>query len=338
MAIRIHQGLRNIGKSEIFSFHLPDKSVEEHVSSLDSIGLGRRDDILIYHLSYGDPVLTKFLMGRSEKLILVYHNITPSGYFVGVAPKFATGLEWGRHELALMADRAVLSVADSEFNAAELREAGHRNVAVLPAGVDPTRLVSECLDVRLVREIESDMPNGFVLFVSQLLPHKRPDIALEAVHLLRSKMKRDVGLVMAGPMRMTDFAVTVQRFADSLPAMTVRFMGEVDDPQLATLYRTCLCYFNPSDHEGFAVPPLEAMACGAPVVVRNCGAMGSTVGHGGLVLPSEWGPSLIARALDEIIGDEDARAAMRANGYKRAAQFDPEQSVADFVDLVKPLL
>lgn len=338
MALRIESGLRKFAPTATYSFHLPDVTVEDDVRPLNDIGVGQPGDVLIYHASYGEPVLTKFLLGRPEKIVVVYHNITPSGYFIEVAPHFAVGLEWGRHELDLLSARAELAIGVSEYNAQELREVGYRDVRVVAAGVDPTRLADQPLDIDLMRSLEIEFPHGFVVFVSQLLPHKRPDLALGAVHLLRSMLGRNIGLVMAGPIRMTDYQTTVMRYAVALPDMRVKVLGEVTDSELATLYRMCLCYLNPSDHEGLAVPPLEAMACGAPVVVRDRGAMGATVGSGGVVLPAEWGPVEIAEALSVVVGDEAVRSHLRRRGYQRCAEFNPEESVATFVEMIRPLI
>lgn len=334
MALRLADGLSQFADVETYSFNIPDESVEHEVRQIGLIDVGQAQDLLLYHQSFGEPLMTQFLLSRPERLVVVYHNITPSGYFLDVAPHFALGLTWGRYELELLAPRSVLSIAISDFSAAELRDAGHRRVEVVPVGVDPRRLSEVPMNIELMRTLEEEFPNGFVLFVSQLLPHKRPDLMLGAVHLLRNALHLDVGLVMAGPMRMTDFSATVMMFAQALPDVRVRILGEVSDSELATVYRTCLCYLNPSDHEGFAVPPLEAMACGAPVVVRDCGAMGLTVGNGGLVLPSDWGPHEIAHSLAYLVGNADARSELRMRGYRRASDFDPEASVSRAVDLI----
>lgn len=338
MALSIEEGLRALGPARTFSFQLPDESVSDRVSPLGEIGIGSHDDVIVYHLTYGDPILTRILMDRPERLVVVYHNITPSGFFVSVNPEFALGLQWGRHELRLLAPKTELAVAISEYNANELREAGYSPVEVLAAGVDPTRLANERLDIDLVRKLEAMFPHGFVLFVSQLLPHKRPELAIGAVHLLRTQFGSDVGLVMAGPARIPDFSSTVRKFVDSLPDHRVLMLGEVDDSQLSTLYRMCRCYLNTSDHEGFAVPPLEAMACGAPVVVRDSGAMGHTVGSGGLVIPQSWGACEIAATLATIVNDEAKLSRLRQQGHRRIESIRPDESVAEFVELVGALI
>lgn len=334
MALNIEDGLQRLASAKTFSFHLPDESVGDRVAALGEMGLGSSDDMIVYHLTYGEPILTRTLLDRPERLVVVYHNITPSGFFVSVNPEFALGLQWGRHELRLLAARTELAVADSEYNANELREAGYSRVEVVAAGVDPMRLANEQLDIDLVRQLETMFPRGFVLFVSQLLPHKRPDLAIGAIHLLRTQFGLDVGLVIAGPARIPDFSLTVRKFSDSLPDHRVLILGEVDDSQLATLFRMCRCYLNTSDHEGLAVPPLEAMACGAPVVVRDSGAMGDTVGSGGLVIPQSWGASEIAAALATIVVNEAKLSRLRQRGYERIAVIRPDESVARFVELV----
>lgn len=334
MALEIEAVLRGHFDTRTYSFQLAHESVSDLVGSVGEMPIGLTSDILVYHMSFGAPALTSLIQSRPEKLVVVYHNITPSGYFVDVNDPFAMGLQWGRYELDLLAHRAALAVADSDYNARELVAAGYRNVVVDAVGVDPHRLVGEELDIELLREVEEWSPAGFVLFVSQLLPHKRPDLAIAAVHLLRTRFEIDVGLVMVGPNQMTDFSKSVSYFIESLPGMKVLQLGSVGERQLATLYRTCHCYLNTSDHEGLAIPPLEAMACGGPVVVRDRGAMGDTVASGGLVVDGEVGPSGLAAALARVISDEDLAATLRSAGLERARMFSATESSRRFANLI----
>lgn len=338
MALSIDSALSEIAETQTFSFHMPDDSASDAVSPAGDMGLGTSQDILVYHASYGDPTLTQLVMMRPEKLVVVYHNITPSGYFANINVPFALGLQWGRHELRLLASRAELAIADSEYNARELFELGYEKVVVDAVGVDPNRLSDEGLDVELIRKLDDWSPGGYVLFVSQLLPHKRPDLAVSAVHLLRTIHRIDVGLVIVGANRFDDYAKSVSMFVDSLPDMKVLQLGSVNEEQLATLYRTCACYLNTSDHEGFAVPPLEAMSCAAPVVVRDCGAMGDTVSTGGLVLDADAGPGEVADAVALVISNADAAAALRRAGARRVKEFSAEVSSRRFANLIRQLV
>src|SRR5690606_23825018 len=108
MAMALRTGLRSRGESEIYAQHLPPALVHE-IAPLREFDDGRRGDVIVYHASFGDPDVTRFLLSRREPIVLVYHNITPSEFFVRHQPHFASGLEWGRHELRLLRDRVAAS-------------------------------------------------------------------------------------------------------------------------------------------------------------------------------------------------------------------------------------
>ena len=138
----------------------------------------------MYHASIGEPTVASFLLARPEPIVLVYHNITPAKYFVGIDETFAELLVLGRHELDAIRHRVVLAIADSQFNAAELEAIGYEDVRVIPPVVDPFRLlrtVPDAADAQAPRARRSSGP--ILLFVGQLLPHKRPDLLVKAMHI-----------------------------------------------------------------------------------------------------------------------------------------------------------
>ena len=160
MAIQIRDQLRQDRVSEIYA-HFLDPSAASEVHPIAAIPPGRARELLIYHASYGTPEVTSLLRNRPERLVLAYHNITPSRHFVDHAPHFALGLEWGRHELRLLREQVVLSIADSQFNAQDLAEQGYDDVHVIPAGLRPNRLRSVPPEPGLARELHSAFPNGY---------------------------------------------------------------------------------------------------------------------------------------------------------------------------------
>jgi glycosyltransferase involved in cell wall biosynthesis len=101
----------------------------------------------------------------------------------------------------------------------------------------------------------------------------------------------------------------------------VHFSGPLDsDDDLALLYSGAALYAQPSLSEGFGLPPLEAMACGTPVVSSNGGSLPEAVGDAALVLPPS-DPASWAEAIVALLGDPERRAAMARAGVERARSF-----------------
>jgi L-malate glycosyltransferase len=319
MALEIRKDFRALGTSEIFARFI-DPAMAEEVSSLNNLPSGRPSDVIIYHASFGDPEVTKALLRRPERLVLVYHNITPSTYFIRHEPHFAAGLEWGRHELSLLRDRTALAAAVSHFNANELRTLGFEDVHVVTAGLRPARLTAvapSSSTLATLNEVIGDRP--FVLNVSQQLPHKRQHVLIQALHLLQSVHGADFGLVLAGAERSATYCRALRRLAVSLRVRNIWFAGRLSDAGLATLYRSANSFASASTHEGLGIPPLEAMSFGLPTVVCDAAATAETVAGASLLLPVDAGPLLFAEAVLAANEDEGLRSTMICAGLERVA-------------------
>jgi glycosyltransferase involved in cell wall biosynthesis len=333
MALQIQPSLARIGPSEVYA-RFVDPSASDAVTGINELPPGEENDVLLYHASYGDPEVTQVLRRRPERLVLLYHNITPSKYFIDDDPVFAAGLEWGRHELSLLREQTSINVADSEFNAAELRSCGFAEVHVIPAGLQPARLVTKVSCTATTNELSHRVPVPFVLSVGQLLPHKRHDVVIQAVHLLQWCHGLDVGLVLVGPSRSAAYERALRELVRRLNVSNVWFAGRRSDQQLATIFRAAAVYAGASEHEGLGIPPLEAMAFGVPVIVRDAGATADTVRGGALVLPDDSGPMMFAEAIRAVLGDQHLRTTLASRGHDRIAELQGGPGIDDLVELI----
>jgi glycosyltransferase involved in cell wall biosynthesis len=131
-------------------------------------------------------------------------------------------------------------------------------------------------------------------------------------------------------------------FRETLPASlpdTVRLLGAVDDADLPSLYSGALAFTYPSIYEGFGLPPLEAMACGTPVMASTAASLPEVVGNAGLLVDPH-NLEEIAAALRRVIMDADLRRELRQAGMQRARQFSWEktaQQVWEVLQTAAPL-
>lgn len=334
MAIEIRDVLRTSFNSEIFSYHAPSKDLIDEIQHLDSLPVGTAEDRIIYHLSFGIPELTQMLLEREEEIILHYHNVTPSTRYESLMPDFAEALDYGRKEIELLLPKVSRAFADSQFNASELMGFGYELVTVLPAGLDAHRLDAEPIDPLFLSQLSRHFPHGYILFVSQVLPHKRVEHALAMVHLLRTVHRIDVGLVVAGPIRQPAYMHALEQFRKRLSDCHVLFTGAVSDSELATLYRDCLCYIGTSEHEGLSVPPLEAMSNWAPVIARGAGAVPETVGLGGIVLDADVGILEFTETVAKVVTDAELQSLLRRAGENRISIIDSRFSKHELAQLL----
>jgi glycosyltransferase involved in cell wall biosynthesis len=219
---------------------------------------------------------------------------------------------WYRVMHSLPGAHAARIVTVSKFSK---RELGDRlsitaeRIAVVPEGSDHILRVAS--DPAIVERFALDR-SPFVLAVSSVSPHKNLAALAQALEIARLP---DFNFVFAGSTNPRVFAAQGVCFP---PA--VKHVGAVSDGELRALYERAACFVFPSLYEGFGLPPLEAMACGCPVLVANAASMPEVCGDAALYCDPR-SPADIASKLRQILGDETLRGNLRERGCARAAQF-----------------
>ncbi len=168
------------------------------------------------------------------------------------------------------------------------------------------------------------LPDQFILYVGGF------DVRKDVATLLRAyqEVRRrgfSVPLVCAGGLPQ-DGPVTPdpRRQAEALGLTDVVFPGRISEAEKGALSTAATVFCFPSRYEGFGLPPLEAMACGAPTVVAGATSLPEVVGDAALrVPPGDW--AALADALARLLGDADLRAELRARGFAQAARFSWER-------------
>jgi len=322
--------LQRVGPSRVYGCHI-DPRLAGTVLPLSGFEAGGGpDDLLVYHLSIGEPEVVDFLLRRPERLVIVYHNIAPAGYYATLDPRFAALLAGGRLELEVLRSRAVLALAVSEYNAGELEAAGYADVRVCPLPVDIGALAEVEPDPATMAELKG-LDGPLVLFVGQLLPHKRVDLLLEAYHVLTTYLRPEAHLVVLGTGRFERYSRALAQLVAELNLSQARLPGWLTLEELAAHYRNAAVFVTMSEHEGVCVPLLEAMSFDVPVIARRFAAIPETMGDAGLLLPADAGPLLVAEAMDELIGSEPLRAELIRRGRRQVEGRDAATARATFL-------
>ena len=329
-AFSFQEVLHQCGRSEVFARYIDPRLHDKVVPLSDYERRAHPDNILIYHMSIGEPEVVQFLLGRRERLVLIYHNITPAEYFAALDPAFAGLLACGRSELALLRERTEMALADSAYNARELEDLGYRDVRVSPLPVDVARLHGVEPDPETTATLHG-LDGPLILFVGQLLPHKRPDLLLMAYHVLLTYFMPQAHLVLLGPARSPRYHRALQTLAAELNLHQAQIPGWLNREQLAAYYRRADVFATMSEHEGVCVPLLEAMSFDVPVVARAYGAIPETMGDAGLLLPPGDDPFMVAEALAELLTSETLRVELARRGSERLKSFDVESARATFI-------
>ena len=334
MALAVREALRPHAESEIFTWWRHSERMREECLDLADYPDSSEVDLLLYHSSIGWGPVSDFLRARTEPLAISYHNITPPEMYESYNPEFAADLLLGREDLHDLRKQVVLTVADSEFNARDIANYGYNDVHVVPAGFIPSRLAHEDYDIAVLNEMAARFPNGYVVAVGQVLPHKRIEQVIETMHILNSTYWGNIGLVVCGVARQEKYWSTLMKHRSNCAMVDVHFPGAVSDQQLSTYMRGARAYLGMSDHEGLSIPPVEAMSMGVPVVVKGAAAVPETVSNGALVLPENAGPVLAAEALHEVMNNDELRWSLIHRGFARANELEARKSAEKTADLL----
>ena len=334
-AFELREVLRRVGPSEIYARHVAPELEDEvprlkHYPKRESAGGGR--NVLVYHASIGDRDVLSFLLQRPERLVMQYHNVTPARFFEPWDRRFAKLLDEGRRQLASLRPRVALTMACSHFNATELEELGYRDVEVVPPLADVDHLQAVDAHADTVRHFREAVQGPVVLFVGQLLPHKRPDLLVQLAHVLSTYHEPEAQVVLVGNARLEPYREALERYIQELNLGNVWITGPVTTSQLVAFYESADVFVTMSEHEGFCIPLVEAMGFDVPVVARRHGAIPETLDRAGVLLPAEAGAGLACEAVLDLLGSSDRRKAVVESGRQRLAEFDADKERALFLD------
>jgi len=331
----LREALRAAGwRSEIFAEATHDELLNESNKVARYGDYARPGDVLVYQFSTSSMV-ADLLMERPEPLVIDYHNITRPELYEPWEPATARRSAEALEQLARLAPRAALGLADSAFNEADLVAAGCPATAVVPVLVDLDRLGAPA-DRRTAARLAAAKADGGAdwLFVGRLVPSKGQHQLVKALWAYRQLYDPAARLHLVGSTPSNRYLGALRAFVDDLGLReAVRMPGEVSEAALAAYFDAADVYVSMSVHEGFGVPLLEAMGAGVPVVALRTGAVPGTVGDAGLVL-DRTEPSYVAAAARRVVSDDTLRRRLTAAGQRRVAEHTLARAGARAVEAV----
>ena len=180
-------------------------------------------------------------------------------------------------------------------------------------------------EVANVRE-RYQLHGRFVMYAGNVKPHKNLERLIDAFVLLREDAEhKDLELLVTGS-EISKYATLRRAVHRHNLHKHVRFLGYQSEQTLSALYRLADVFVFPSLYEGFGLPPLEAMACGTPVVVSNVSSLPEVVGDAG-VLVNPYDAAAIADGIQRVLDDSAFSADLSRRGILRAKSFSWSESV-----------
>ena len=278
----------------------------------DLIENSHHDNILIHHFSLGSKA-SRIAFALPDRMILVYHNITPPSYFIGVNAQLVQQCYSGRRELRAYAPRCDLALGDSEFNRQELAQIGFQRTGVLPVVPSFEHLNVEPNDM-MATEFDDDRTT--ILFVGRMIPNKRIEDLIRFFHAYRLRYNRHSRLLLVGAHSgFEEYVAALYDLIRTLRVSDVHLIGHVSNEELTALYDVADLFLSASEHEGFCVPLVEAFYKRIPVVAYAATAVPDTMDGGGVLYDCK-DPRHVASLIhtvvsesalyDEVLGAQDA--------------------------------
>ncbi|MBI5032963.1 MAG: glycosyltransferase family 4 protein [Chloroflexi bacterium] len=231
---------------------------------------------------------------------------------------------------------AIIAVSEcSKRDAIRLYNVPAEKITVIPEGIHQT--LQPVNDSNRLAEIRAHYSKHqpYILFVSTIEPRKNIAALVDAVKILRAQGFPHRLLIAGrkGWLYQSTFDHVKQAGMDS----EIDFLDYVPDADLPALYSACDAFVFPSLYEGFGLPPLEAMACGAPVICSNTSSLPEVVGDAALqVNPRDVNE--IAAAITRVLNDATLRDELCAKSLARAAQFSWERTARETLSIYQSLV
>ena len=332
-ARRVRELLRQRGaESHIYALSIDDDLREDIRPFADPSS--RRGDVTILHFAVPSP-MTAALAALPGRRVLQYHNITPARFFAPYDADIFRIAALGRAELETLVGHVDLALGDSEYNRQELDGLGFVQTGVMPIVVDTTRITDGPRLPALERSLTDDgLAN--ILFVGRIAPNKRIEDHIRLAEHYKRYVDTDYRFIFVGR------SDAVPRYYDTLRALIAEyetptdrfvFTGPVPDVELATYYRTASAYVSLSEHEGFCVPLVEAMAADVPVLAFGSTAVPETLGGAGVCFaPKDL--EYAAEMLGLLVYDDRVRSSVIAGQRRRVRDFGPARAASAVDDLL----
>lgn len=286
--------------AESWTLKFPKISPAEAVPAF----LKKPDDVLIYHYSRGWDYGLRLVENPGRKTVVRYHNVTPPEFFVKYNADLAAMCLAGRKQLSSIASaNCDRYLSASAYNMRELVSEGASEAKsfVVPPFHQIDRLFSLPPEREVLKTYGDSKIN--ICMVGRVAPNKGHPALIEAFAAYHHEYNSESRLIIIGKeeTRLRNYSPLLRELANRLKVRdAVVFAGEVSEVELRGYYQSAHAFMITSEHEGFCVPLVEAMAMGIPIVAYASSAIGETVGEAGIVW-EERNPYLMAETIDRLI-------------------------------------
>ena len=293
------------------------------------------EDLVVLHLSIGSAVNHRFRDLACRKAI-IYHNVTPHHFFLGVADEIAHQLKLGREEVAMLAGVAEVNMAVSAYNAGELEELGYRDVRVVPLVIDLERITTGATSGPMARDFKE--PRTTVCFVGRVAPNKCIEDLVYAFYYYQKYENPNSRFLCAGSYGATMmYKQVLEMYRQRLELEEFHILGSMTEKELRTVFRMSDLFLCMSEHEGVCIPLLEAMQAQLPVLAYAAAAIPETMDGAGVLLREKNWPHA-AKMMARLAQPGEFRDRVVAGQNQRLQRYRDQDLETRLKEALGPLL
>lgn len=322
-AIAIYHLLQGNGYStEIYAQNIDPRYQLKQIKPISELEQLCEKDVILYHGSTGTE-LNYRLQDYPGVKILIYHNITPAYFFENYSEQLYNLTNDGYEGIKYLSKHVDYCIADSAFNAKELKEMGYQcQIEVCPILIPFHDYASQSSGME--EELRKDNWTN-ILFVGRIAPNKKQEDIIKAFYCYQRKYKPKSRLFLVGNSSgMEKYDARLRKYSDLLGIQDkVIFTGHVSFSDILAYYKSADIFVCMSEHEGFCVPLVEAMMFEKPIIAYDAGAVSETMGNGGLLL-EEKDPELTARVMHQLVQDKDLQRKILSEQKKQLDRYKNE--------------
>jgi L-malate glycosyltransferase len=276
----------------------------------------------IFHMSIGSDMST-FLMRLPGTKMMIYHNITPPEYFIGINDEL-TRLCWaGRHELGMLSPHLNLALGDSEYNRKDLEENQYAKTGTLPILLDMNMYEGEP-DKNTLKRYSGEYTN--IIFVGRISPNKRQEDVIRSFYYYNKYINKKSRLFLVGSYTGTErYYCMLNDLVRKLGLDNVIITGKVELNELLAYYYISDVFLCMSEHEGFCVPLLESMHFKIPIIAYNATAVPYTLGGSG-ILVNRKDYECIGELINLVVEDESFKKRIVKKQTERLSDFTMQKT------------
>jgi len=278
----------------------------------------KKDTLDLFH--YTDHAMS--LIQRRHPVVITIHDIA----FIRFPDLLNRSRQiYKRYILNLSIKRADVIIAVSHSTKRDIIEffkVDEQKIKVIYHGVESRfRPISNVEGYRT----RNNLPTKMILNIGTLEPRKNVVTLIKAFKKLQERGLKDYVLVIAGE-RGWLYKKIFEEIKSSGMEQSIRLLGVVGDEELPLLYNCADLFVYPSIYEGFGLPPLEAMACGVPIITSNTSSLPEVVGNAGIMVdPNDIGS--LSDEMYRVLKDKELMHRMVRDGIKRSKMFTWKKTV-----------